>query len=218
MDAILQSAPRNLKGLSVKLYYSPGACSLAVHIALREVGVSFDRVAVDLAKHTTEDGADYLAISPRGYVPLLEFDDGSRHTEAGALLQYVADLDPAQALIGAPASSRRIAVIEWLTFVGTELHKVFSPWLWHKETADSTRRAVKDKLAARFTELDALLSRHDFLAGAFSVADAYAFTIVNWANLLALPLTPYPHLKAYLARVAARPAVRDALRAEGLLD
>jgi len=202
----------------VKLYYSPGACSLAVHIALREVGVSFDRVAVDLAKYTTEHGASYLEISPRGYVPLLELDDGSRHTEAAALLQYIADLDPNQALIGAPASSRRIAVLEWLSFVATELHKTFSPWLWHKETAESTRRAVKDKLGARFAEMDALLARQDFLTGPFSVADAYAFTIVNWANLLALPLAPYPHLKAYLARVAARPSVRDALRAEGLLD
>jgi glutathione S-transferase len=202
----------------MKLYHSPGACSLAVHIALREVGVSFDRVAVDLAKHTTEHGANYLEISPRGYVPLLELDDGSRHTEAAALLQYVADLDPNHALIGAPASSRRIAVLEWLSFVATELHKTFSPWLWHKETAESTRRAVKDKLGVRFAEMDALFARQDFLAGPFSVADAYAFTIVNWANLLALPLTPYPHLKAYLARVAARPLVRDALRAEGLLD
>lgn len=93
---------------------------------------------------------------------------------------------------------------------------MFSPWLWHKETAESTRQAVKDKLAARFAELDALLARQDFLAGDYSVADAYAFTIVNWANFLALPLTAYPHLKAYLARVAARPRVNEALRAEGL--
>ena len=201
----------------MKLYFSPGACSLAVHIALREIGATFDGVAVDLGKHTTADGADFHAISQRGYVPLLQLDDGSRHTEVASLLQYVADLDPAQALIGTTGSARRLAVVEWLTFVSTELHKTFSPWLWHKETADSTRQAVKDKLATRFAELDALLSKQDYLAGEYSVADAYAFTIVNWANFLALPLTPYPHLKTYLEGVSARPRVQEALRAEGLV-
>lgn len=201
----------------MKLYHAPGACSLAVHIALREIGADFDSVAVDLARHVTADGADYCDISPRGYVPLLELDDGSRHTEVASLLQYVADLDPAQALIGTPRSSRRLRVVEWLTFVSTELHKMFSPWLWHKETADSTRRAVKDKLAKRFGELDRQLATQDWLAGDFSVADAYAYTIVNWANFLALPLTPYPNLRAYLERVSARPRVHDALAAEGLL-
>jgi glutathione S-transferase len=201
----------------MKLYYAPGACSLAVHIALREVGVAFDGVAVDLATHTTPDGGDFRAISPRGYVPVLQFDDGSAHTEVAALLQYVADLDPAQALIGAPRSARRLVVVEWLAFVGTELHKVFSPWLWHKETAESTRQSAKNKLANRFSELDALLSLQPFLAGEYSVADAYAFTIVNWANFLALPLTPYPNLRDYLDRVSRRAKVQEALRAEGLL-
>lgn len=200
----------------MKLYYSPGACSLAVHIALREIDAEFDGVPVDLIQHTTADGADFFDISPRGYVPLLQLDDGSRHTEAAALLQYVADLEPKQALIGPTGSARRLAVIEWLTFVSTELHKTFSP-LWHKETAESTRQTTKDKLATRFSELDARLARQDYLAGEYSVADAYAFTIVNWANFLALPLTPYPHLKAYLDRVSLRPKVQAALRAEGLL-
>ncbi len=201
----------------MKLYYSPGACSLAVHIALREVGVSFESIVVDLATHTTSDGTDFHLFSPRGYVPLLELDDGSRHTEAASLLQYIADLDPEQALIGSPSSSRRLAVIEWLTFVSTELHKVFSPWLWHKETATSTKHAVKDKLATRFTELDNLLARQEYLVDGFSVADAYAFTIVNWCNFLGIALTPYPHLTAYLGRVAQRPKVREALMAEGLV-
>ena len=200
----------------MKLYNSPAACSLAVHIALREAGVDFDLAKVDLATHRLEDGSDYTQISPRGYVPLLQFDDGSRHTEAAALLQYVADLQPSQSLIGAYGSARRLAVIEWLTFVSSELHKVFSPWLWHKETADSTRAAVKEKLATRFAELDQHFAEHEYLSGAFSVADAYAFTILNWANIRALPLKPYPHLQAYLARVAARPQVQQALRAEGL--
>ena len=200
----------------MKLYYAPAACSLAVHIAQREAGARFDLAKVDLATHAREGGASYLDIAPRGYVPLLEFDDGSRHTEAAALLQYIADLDPSQALIGATGSARRLAVIEWLAFTASELHKVFSPWLWHKETADSTRAAVKEKLAARFAELDRHLSTRAWLAGPFSVADAYAFTIVNWSNFLGLPLKAYPHLTAYLARVAARPHVQAALHAEGL--
>lgn len=201
----------------MKLYHAPGACSLAVHIALREVGASFDAIPVDLATHTLKGGGDYFDISPRGYLPLLELDDGSRHTEVASLLQYVADLDASQALIGRPGSARRLAVVEWLSFVATELHKTFSPWLWHKETAESTRQAVKEKLAARFVELDALLARRGFLAGDYSVADAYAFTIVNWANFLAVPLKAYPNLQAYLKRVSGRPAAQAALRAEGLL-
>ena len=201
----------------MKLYHASGACSLAVHIALREVGAAFDLVAVDLARHTLPDGSDYRRVAPRGYVPLLELDDGSRHTEAAALLQHVADLDPAQALIGALGSARRQAVIEWLGFVATELHKAFSPWLWHKETADSTRKTVKEHLARRFAELDAQLAAQDWLAGEYSVADAYAYTILNWTTFLQVPLTPYPNLQRYLARVAARPAVQAALKAEGLL-
>jgi glutathione S-transferase len=201
----------------MKLYHAPGACSLAVHIALREIGATFDSVSVDLARHVTADGSNYFDISPRGYVPLLELDDGSRHTEVASLLQYVADLDPSQALIGALGSARRLAVVEWLAFVATELHKVFSPWLWHKETADATRRAVKDKLAERFAELDRLLSRQDWLAGEFSVADAYAFTIINWADLLAIPLTAYPNLQAYLERASQWPQVQAPLVAEGLV-
>eukprot|EP01041_Mallomonas_annulata_P020004 gene20004-39589_t len=137
----------------------------------------------------------------------------AHHTEGAALLQYVADLDPARALIGQPGSRERLAVLEWLTYISTELHKGFSPWLWHKETADSTRQAARAKLATRFAELDAVLSRSDFLAGAYSVADAYGFTIVNWSNLLGIPLTAYPHLQAWMARVAARPQVQAALQA-----
>lgn len=200
----------------MKLYFAPGACSLAVHIALRETSTVFAPVRVDLASHTLADGSDYFNISSRGYVPLLELDDGSRHTEAAALLQYVADLDASQSLIGATGTGRRMEVIEWLTFVSTELHRMFSPWLWHKETAESTRATVISKLTSRFADLDQHFVSHEYLSGAFSVADAYAFTIVNWATFLALPLTSYPHLQAYMARVTARPAVQEALRFEGL--
>ena len=198
------------------LHAAPGTCSLAVHIALRETGQPFHLSLVDLARHTLPDGSDYRRISPRGYVPLLQLDDGSRHTEAAALLQYVADQDPTQALIGPVRSARRLAVVQWLSFVASELHKTFSPWLWQKDTPEATRRAVHERLAARFTELDTLLAGQEYLAGDYSVADAYAFTILNWTNFLPMPLTAHPHLQAYLARVAQRPAVREALRAEGL--
>src|SRR6187402_1218542 len=201
----------------MKLYYAPGACSLAVHIALRETGQTFDAVAVDLAKHALPDGSSYLEVSPRGYVPLLQLDDGSRHTEAASLLQYLADLAPGRPLIGEPGSARRLAVVHWLTFVSTELHKTFSPWLWHKETADSTRKAVKDKLAVRFAELNQRLGAQDWLVKAgYTVADAYAFTIISWAPMLGISLSAYPHLASYLKRVKARPAVQAALKAEGL--
>lgn len=201
----------------MKLYYAPGACSLSIHIALREAGLATDLVKVDLATHRLPSGEDYKAINPRGYVPLLELDDGSRHTEAAALLQYVGDLDPTGRLLAAAGTTDRFKTVQWLTFVSTELHKVFSPWLWHKETADSTAKACREKLAARFAELDAHLAGRDYLLGsAFSVADAYCFTIVNWCNFLGISLNPYPVLSAYLARVAARPAVHAALVAEGL--
>lgn len=200
----------------MKLYHSPGACSLAVHIALREAGLTFDLHKVNLATHRLADGSEYHAINPRGYVPLLELDDGSRHTEAAALLQYIGDLDPSRRLL--PASGlERLAVTQALAFVATELHKVFSPWLWHADTAESTKQAVRDKLALRFAELDRHFATHQWLAlDHFTVADAYAFTIVNWANFLHIDLKPTPNLRAYLERVAARPAVQAALAAEGL--
>ncbi len=201
----------------MKLYYSPGACSQAVHIALREAGLSAELARVDLATHRLEGGADYRVVNPRGYVPVLELQDGSRHTEVAALLQYLGDLAPASGLMPAFGTPGRFEVIKWLTFVSSELHKVFSPWLWHKETADATRKDCKDKLALRFAELDRLLAERPYLTGdAFTAADAYCFTIVSWAPMLGMSLKPYPQLAAYLARVAARPAVRAALQAEGL--
>jgi glutathione S-transferase len=202
----------------MKLYFAPAACSLAVHIALREAGIAVDLVAVDLATHQTADGADYLAINPRGYVPLLELDDGSRHTEVAALLQYIGETAPGAQLLPATGARERLEVTKWLTFVSSELHKVFSPWLWHKETADSTRKAVREKIALRLAEVDQLLATRAFLAGEqFTVADAYAFTIIRWAPMLGIALKPYPNVDAYLQRVAARPAVQAALQAEGLV-
>jgi glutathione S-transferase len=200
----------------MKLYYSPGACSLSVHIALREVGATFDPVRVDLASHTlAQDGADYRAISPRGYVPLLELEDGERYTESSALLQYVADLDPRATLIGGGNPKTRQQVIQWLSFIATELHKGFGP-LWNKDIPESVKELAKKRLATRFQELDQRLANSPYLAGDFSVADAYAFTVLSWTRFLQLPLDGYPSLPAYLERVGARPHVRTALKEEGL--
>ncbi|MFM0431572.1 glutathione transferase GstA [Paraburkholderia aspalathi] len=202
----------------MKLYYSPGACSLAVHIALREAGLDFDTIKVNLQTHKLANGDDYYAISPRGYVPLVEFDDGSRHTEGAALLQYIADLAPERALLPPAGTPQRFEAVAWLTYISTELHKTFSPWLWHQETAESTKLECRVKLATRFNELEGVLTSRDYLTGQYSVADAYAFTVLSWARMLSVDLGPYPHLNAYLARVAARPKVREAMVAEGLVS
>ncbi|MDP3762008.1 MAG: glutathione transferase GstA [Ramlibacter sp.] len=202
----------------MKLYYSPSACSQAVHIALREAGLDAALAKVDLASHRLEGGGDYFAVNPRGYVPVLELQDGSRHTEVAALLQYLGDLAPASGLMPKFGTAQRFEVIKWLTFVSSEMHKVFSPWLWHKETADATRKDCKDKLALRFAELDRVFGERQYLAGgSFTAADAYAFVIVSWAPMLGMSLKAYPQLQAWMARVAQRPAVRAALVAEGLL-
>jgi glutathione S-transferase len=202
----------------MKLYYAPAYCSLAVHIALREAGLAADLVQVDTVAGKTSDGADYRAINPRGYVPTLELDDGSRHTEVAALLQYVGDLAPATGLMPVAGARERFEVLQWLTFVSSELHKGFSPWLFHKETADSTRTAVIAKLKLRLADVETRLTGRQWLVGeAFTVADAYAFTILNWAPMVGLSLAGYPHLLAWAARVRARPQVQAALRAEGLV-
>ena len=202
----------------MKLFYSPAYCSQAVHIALREAGIETTLLKVDTVAGRVEDGRDYRQINPRGYVPMLELEDGSRHTEVAALLQYVGDLAPQSGLMPQAGSRERFQVLQWLTFVSSELHKVFSPWLFHKETADSTRKACKEKLALRFADLDAHLAGRDWLVGdRFTVADAYCFTIMGWAPMLGMRLTAYPNLSAYLERVKQRPHVRAALQAEGLL-
>lgn len=202
----------------MKLYFSPAYCSLAVHIALRASGQPFDLVKVDTVSARLEDGSDFRAVNPRGYVPVLELADGSRHTEVAALLQYVGDAAPESGLMPAFGSRDRFEVVQWLTFVSSELHKSFSPWLFHKETADSTRTAVKAKIILRLQDVERRLTGRDWLVGdRFTVADAYAFTIVRWAPMVGMSLEGFPQLAAYLARLEALPAVKAALVAEGLV-
>lgn len=151
-------------------------------------------------------------------MPALRLDDGTLLTEVVAIVQYLGDLRPESGLAPPAGTMARVHLQEWLTFISSEIHKVFSPWLWHKETAESTRQEAKARLALRFAELDRLLARQEYLLGAaFTVADAYAFTILNWSRALAVDLQPFPWLRAYMARVAARPKVIEALVAEGLL-
>lgn len=202
----------------MKLYFSPAYCSLAVHIALRASGLPFSTAKVDTVASSVDDGSDFRGVNPRGYVPVLELEDGSRHTEVAALLQYVGDAAPDSGLMPSFGSRERFEVVQWLTFVSTELHKSFSPWLFHKETADSTRKAAKDKIVQRLQDLERHLAGREWLAGSrFTVADAYAFTIVRWAPMVGLSLAAFPQLQAYLARVQALPAVHAALVHEGLL-
>ncbi|HEY8361038.1 MAG TPA: glutathione transferase GstA [Ramlibacter sp.] len=202
----------------MKLYFSPAYCSLAVHIALHASGLPFTAAKVDTVAARVEDGSDFRVVNPRGYVPVLELDDGSRHTEVAALLQYVGDAAPGSGLMPSFGSRERFEVLQWLTFVSTELHKSFSPWLFHKETADSTRKAARDKIVQRLHDLERHLDGREWLVGrGFTVADAYAFTIVRWAPMVGLSLATFPLLQAYLARVQALPAVHAALEHEGLL-
>jgi len=200
----------------MKLYYSPGACSLAPHIALREAGLPFESSKVDLRSHKLADGTDYYTINPKGYVPLLELDDGQRLSEVGVILQYIADRKPGT-LAPAFGSLERYRLMEWLNFIATEIHKQFSP-LWYPTTPDAVKAAQVTKLGGRFDLISKTLATQPYLTGdRFTVADAYLFTILNWAPMLKVDLAPWPALTQFQARVAARPAVQEALKAEHLI-
>jgi glutathione S-transferase len=201
----------------VKLYYSPGACSLSPHIVLHETGLPFQAVCAPTKTKKLPDGSDYLAINPRGYVPLLELDDGQRMTEGPAIVQYLADLVPGKNLAPANGTMARYRLQEWLTFLGTELHKGgFTP-LFSPAANAEYKAATRERLAGRLQWVNEQIEGKQFLLGDdFSVADAYLFVITNWCQPMAVDLTPYPNILALRARVAARPAVQAAMRAEGL--
>lgn len=201
----------------MKLYYAPGACSLAPHIVLHEIGARFDAEKVDLGAKRTASGEDFFAINPKGYVPALRLDNGEVFTEVAALLQYLADQSPQARLAPDNGTTERYRLIEWLTFVSTEIHKGFGP-LFKPDTPEATKESVRATLAKRFAYLNDRLAGRSFLTGdRFTIADAYLFTVVNWTNFHAIDLSPYPNLQAFQERVAARPKVQQALRAEGLL-
>ena len=201
----------------MKLYYSPGACSLSPHIALREAGLAFEPVLASTKSHQLPDGTDYYGINPLGYVPMLELDDGTRLREGPAIVQYIADQVPTKNLAPANGTLPRYRLQEWLTFIGTEIHKTFSP-LFNPAMPEEAKKLSREKLATRFAWIDGELKNKQYLMGdTFSVADGYLFTVSNWAKHINIDLAPYPNLVAYRERVAARPAVQEAMKAEGLL-
>lgn len=203
--------------MAMKLYYAPGACSLSPHIALREAGIDADLVKVDTKTHSLENGSDYYEINGKGYVPTLELDDGQRLTEGPAIVQYIADRKPASRLAPAAGTMDRYRLQEWLNFITSELHKQFSP-LFAADTPDHYKPIAKQKIARRFDWLAEQLLDRDYLMGkTFTVADGYLFVMLRWTKFTGIDLNRWPVLAAYHDRIAARPKVREAMLAEGLV-
>jgi glutathione S-transferase len=200
----------------MKLYYSPGACSLSPHIALREAGLAFEPVKAPTKTHKLDDGTDYYGINPLGYVPLLELDDGTRLREGPAIVQYIADQVPLKNLAPANGTLPRYRLQEWLTFIGMELHRSYSP-LFNPAMPEEGKKIYRDRLASRYQWLNGQLEGREFIAGDhFTVADCYLFAVTRWAKPLQLDLSACPNVLAYMERVGARPAVQEALKVEGL--
>ena len=201
----------------MKLYYSPGACSLSPHIALEEAGLAYEAVAAPTKTHKLADGTDYYTINPLGYVPLLVLDDGRQLREGPAIVQYIADQVPAKKLAPANGTFERSKLQEWLNFIGTELHKGFSP-LFNPATPAEYKPMVISKLHDRLKFTEGELAGKQYVMGdAFSVADAYLFTVTGWAPHVGVDMAAYPNIAAYRARVGARPSVVAAMKAEGLI-
>ncbi|HEX4895642.1 MAG TPA: glutathione transferase GstA [Solimonas sp.] len=194
----------------MKLYYSPGACSLASHIVLNELGLPFTAVKVDTRKKLTQDGQDFWAINPKGYVPTLGLSDGGVLTEGPAILQYLADQKPEAQLAPANGTMARYRLQEWLGYLNSEVHKGFAPYFDPASTPEDKQRAG-EKLGKKFDYLQQALEGRELLTGAqFTVADAYLYTLLGWTGYVGIDLGRWPGLKAYQARVAARPSVQQA--------
>lgn len=201
----------------MKLYYAPAACSLAPHIVLREAGLSFTLAKIDTGRHVTADGDDFYAVSAKGQVPVLELDDGVRLTEGPVIAQYIADLAGATALMPAAGSLARYRVMEWQNYITSELHKSFTP-LFHDDIDATAKQALAGVLRKKLAWLNEQLAGKPYLTGeVFTAADAYLFVVLGWARHVKLDMADLLHLQAFIGRVAARPAVREAMRAEGLL-
>ena len=201
----------------MKLYYSPAACSLASHIALIEAGMTFDAILASTKTHKLADGTDFYTINPLGYVPVLVLDDGTRLTEGAAILQYIADLAPAAKLAPANGTIERYKLQSLLHFISTEIHKNFAP-LFKPGMPLEAQQMAKDSLAGRFKWIDGELAGKQYLMGdQFTVADGYLFNVTNWAAFVKVDISPYANINALRARVAARPAVQQAMKAEGLI-
>jgi glutathione S-transferase len=201
----------------MKLYYSPGVCSLSPHIVLREAGIAFEPVMAPTKTHKLPDGTDYYSINPLGYVPMLELDDGTRLREGPAIVQYIADQAPAKNLAPANGTLPRYRLQEWLTFIGTEIHKSFSP-LFNPGMPDEGKKIYRDRIVSRLEFVDKELAGKDYVMGdTFSVADAYLYTVTRWTKPMAIDISGLKNLSAHFARVEARPAVQEALKFEKLI-
>ena len=201
----------------MKLYYSPGACSLSPHIVSRELGLQLELKKVDTKQKTIEGGGDYRQVNARGYVPALELDDGEILTEGPAIVQYLADLRPEAGLAPKAGTFARYRLQEWLNLLTSEVHKQFSP-LFKPNTPEDYKAVAKENIATRFDWLDGQLAGKDYLMGSqFTVADAYLFVLLGWARPSQIDLARWPNLAAFHKRVGARPKVQEALQAEGLL-
>jgi glutathione S-transferase len=200
----------------MKLYYSPGACSLAPHIALEESGLSYEAIAAPTKTHQLPDGSDYYKVNPLGYVPLLVLDEERQLREAAVILQFIADLVPTKNLAPANGTFERAKLQEWLNFIATEVHKGFSP-LFNPATPTEYKTIVIEKLQQRLQFIDQELAGKNYLMGEqFSVADTYLFTVTNWARLVKVDISSFENLLAYRARLSQRPAFISAMQAEGI--
>jgi glutathione S-transferase len=201
----------------MKLYYSPGACSLSPHIALREAGLPFELVLASTKTKKLADGSDYLAINPKGQVPLLETGNGLRLTEGPAIVQYIADQAPDSSLAPAVGTPERYQLMEWLNFITSELHKGFSP-LFAPDTPEDYKPVARTRLLARLAYVDQQLAGRSYLLGEqYTVADIYLFVVSGWGQYVGVDISGLPHLMALRERVGTRPAVIHALKAEGLI-
>ncbi len=201
----------------MKLYYAPGACSMASHIALHETGLPFEIDKLDSSTMTTAGGENFMQVNPKGYVPTIRLDDGSIMSEGAAVLQYIADQNAASGLAPRAGTMERYRLQEWLTFIGTELHKTYSP-LFNKAVSPEAKTRGFDLLTRRLGYVEAQLADKPYLMGEhFTVADAYMFVVVRWSDRVGFDLAPFPRIREYLARIAARPTVQAAMKAEGLI-
>ena len=201
----------------MKLYFAPGVCSLSPHIVLEEAGLPYTGVKTDIRAKTIDGGGDYKKTNPLGYVPALELDDGTILTEGPAIVQYIADKVPEKHLAPANGSLDRYKMQSWLNFVSSELHKGFSP-LFNPAMPEEAKKIARERLIVRLEHVDKHLAGKDYLMGtAFSLPDAYLFTVLRWTVPTKIDLAPYPNLVAFMKRMEVRPAVKSAMRAEGLV-
>ena len=201
----------------MKLFYSPGACSLSPHIVAREAGIDVSLEKVDTKSKKTASGQDFLQLNPKGYVPALQMDDGEVLTEGPTIVQYLGDKAPAAGLVPAQGTMERYRLQETLGFINSEIHKTYSP-LFDPSTPDAVKEGLHDKLKKRYALFEKRLDGKQYLFGdKFTAADAYLFTVTNWAGYVKLDLSGFPNLQGFQKRVAARPAVQAAMKAEGLV-